>query len=82
MVLDKSAELCKTNKNQRKIVMTNKSLSGDCQNCESTYTVEFMEEMVSQELPEHCPFCGEIIEELSEDYIEDDEDNLDNGEWD
>ena len=82
MVLDKNAKLCKTNKNQRKIVMTNKSLSGDCQNCESTYTVEFMEEMVSQELPEHCPFCGEIIEELSEDYIEDDEDNLDTGEWD
>jgi hypothetical protein len=40
-----------------------------------------MEEMVSQELPEHCPFCGEIIEELSEDYIED-EDDMDNGEWD
>jgi len=32
-------------------------------------------------LPEHCPFCGEQIEELSEDYIEDDDD-LDNGEWD
>jgi predicted nucleic acid-binding Zn-ribbon protein len=82
MVLDKSVELCKTNKNKRKIVMTNKVLTGECSNCESTYTVEFMEEMVSQELPEHCPFCGEIIEELSEDYIEDDEDNLDTGEWD
>jgi len=61
--------------------MTQKHLSGDCANCESTYTVSFMEEMVSQDLPEHCPFCGEIIEELSEDYIED-EDNLDDGEWD
>lgn len=61
--------------------MTQKQLSGDCANCESTYTVEFMEEMVSQDLPEHCPFCGEIIEELSEAYIED-EDNLDDGEWD
>ena len=49
--------------------MTQKHLSGDCANCESTYTVSFMEEMVSQDLPEHCPFCGEIIEELSEDYI-------------
>jgi hypothetical protein len=39
-----------------------------------------MSEMVSQELPENCPFCGEIIEELSEEYIEDD-DNLDNEEW-
>lgn len=81
MVLDKSVELCKTNKNKRKIAMTNKVLTGECSNCESTYTVEFMEEMVSQELPEHCPFCGEIIEELSEDYIED-EDDMDNGEWD
>jgi hypothetical protein len=41
-----------------------------------------VEEMVSQELPEHCPFCGEIIEELSEDYIEDEDDDLDNKEWD
>jgi hypothetical protein len=62
--------------------MTNKSLSGDCLSCESQYTVSFVEELVSQELPEHCPFCGEIIEELSEDYIEDDEDDMDNGEWD
>jgi len=61
--------------------MTDKSLSGDCLSCESQYTVQFTEELVSQELPEHCPFCGEQIEELSEDYIEDDED-LDTGEWD
>jgi NAD-dependent SIR2 family protein deacetylase len=62
--------------------MTDKSLSGECLSCESTYSVSYMEEMVSQELPEHCPFCGEIIEELSEDYIEDDEDDLDAKEWD
>jgi hypothetical protein len=62
--------------------MPDKSLSGDCLNCESQYTVNFTEELVSQELPEHCPFCGEIIEELSEDYIEDDDDDMDNGEWD
>lgn len=62
--------------------MTNKILSGDCLSCESTYSVEFVQEMVSQELPQHCPFCGEIIEELSEEYIEDEEDELDNGEWD
>jgi len=62
--------------------MTNKSLSGDCLNCESTYSVSYMEEMVSQELPEYCPFCGEQIEELSEDYIEDDDDDLDTKEWD
>ena len=62
--------------------MTNKSLSGECLNCESTYNVSFIEEMVSQELPEHCPFCGEQIEELSEDYKEDDDDDLDTKEWD
>jgi predicted nucleic acid-binding Zn-ribbon protein len=61
--------------------MTNKNLNGECTNCESTYSVQFMQEMVSQDLPEHCPFCGEMIEELSEDYIED-EDDLDTGEWD
>jgi NAD-dependent SIR2 family protein deacetylase len=62
--------------------MTDKSLSGECLSCESTYSVSYMEEMVSQELPEHCPFCGEQIEELSEDYIEDDDDDLDTREWD
>jgi len=62
--------------------MTNKNLSGECLSCESTYSVSFMQEMVSNDLPEHCPFCGEIIEELSEDYIEDDEDDLDIKEWD
>jgi NAD-dependent SIR2 family protein deacetylase len=62
--------------------MTNKSLSGDCLNCESTYSVSYMEEMVSQELPEYCPFCGEQIEELSEDSIEDDDNDLDTKEWD
>ena len=61
--------------------MTQKQLSADCANCESTYSVSYMEEMVSQDLPEHCPFCGEIIEELSEEYIEDDDDNVDDEEW-
>ena len=60
--------------------MTQKQLSGDCANCESQYTVQFTEELVSQELPEHCPFCGEVIEELSESYIED-EDDLDDEAW-
>ena len=62
--------------------MTQKQLSGECSSCESTYSIAFMEELVSQDLPEICPFCGEHIEELSEDYIEDDEDDMDNGEWD
>jgi hypothetical protein len=37
--------------------------------------------MVSDETPNFCPFCGEKIEEISEEYIEDD--NFDeNTEWD
>lgn len=60
--------------------MTQKQLSGDCLSCESTYSVSFMEEMVSQDLPEHCPFCGEQIEELSEEFVE--EDDMDNEGWD
>ena len=57
-----------------------KSLVGECLNCESSFSIQYVEELVSQDLPEHCPFCGEIIEELSEDYIEED-DNLDDEEW-
>jgi hypothetical protein len=60
--------------------MTEKNLSGECLSCESSYSISFMEELASQDLPEHCPFCGEVIEELQEEYIED-EDDLDNEEW-
>ena len=52
--------------------MTNKILSADCLNCESQYSIDFMEEEVSQELPEHCPFCGEYLIE-AEDFEEEDE---------
>lgn len=53
--------------------MTDRTVSGDCASCESTYEVTFVDTLVSEELPEHCPFCGERIETLSEEYIEDDE---------
>ena len=61
--------------------MTDKTVSGECSNCESSYNVEYVEELVSEQYPEHCPFCGEIIDELSEGYIEDD-DSIDEEEWD
>jgi hypothetical protein len=61
--------------------MTHKQISGECSSCESSYEVAFVEQLVSQELPEHCPFCGEIIEDLTESYIED-EDELDDEQWD
>jgi Fe-S cluster biogenesis protein NfuA len=61
--------------------MTHKQISGECSSCESSYEVAFVEQLVSQELPEHCPFCGEVIEDLTESYIED-EDDLDDEQWD
>jgi len=62
--------------------MTNKTIGGECANCESTYTVEYIEEIVSEEYPEFCPFCGEQIDELSESYIEDEDDLDDDEKWD
>ena len=54
--------------------MTTRTITAECSSCESSYDVSFMEELVSEELPEFCPFCGEPIDSLSEDeYIEDDE---------
>ncbi len=60
-----------------------KLVSAECSSCESTYEVSYVEEIVSSDLPEHCPFCGEAIEDLSisEDYIED-SDDMEDGEWD
>jgi hypothetical protein len=61
--------------------MKNKIVSGECLSCESTYEVEFYEELTSQEMPEFCPFCGESIDELSEEYIEDDDIDEDDLKW-
>lgn len=62
--------------------MTSKTVSGECQSCESTYSVDYLEELVSDQFPEHCPFCGEAIEELSEEsYILDEDDEEDESEW-
>jgi NAD-dependent SIR2 family protein deacetylase len=58
-----------------------KLVTGECLNCESSYEVAYVEQLVSQELPEHCPFCGEIIEDITEDYIEDDDLNEDDMKW-
>jgi hypothetical protein len=62
--------------------MTTKTITAECHNCESSYDIVYMEELVSEQYPEICPFCGEHIEELSEEeYIEDDELN-DDEKWD
>lgn len=54
-------------------------VSGECKGCESYFDLSFEESLVSQE-PEYCPFCGEVIDDM-EDYIEDDDDFGDDGEW-
>ena len=53
-----------------------KIVTGECLNCESSYEVAFVEQLVSQPLPEHCPFCGEIIDDITEEYIDEDEQDL------
>lgn len=58
-----------------------KLVTGECLNCESSYEVAYVEQLVSSELPEHCPFCGEPIEEITEDYIEDDDLDEDDLKW-
>lgn len=58
-----------------------KLVTGECLNCESSYEVAYVEQLVSSELPEHCPFCGELIEEITEDYIEDDDLDEDDMKW-
>jgi len=58
-----------------------KLITGECLNCESSYEVAYVEQLVSSELPEHCPFCGEVIEEITEDYIEDDDLDEDDIKW-
>lgn len=60
--------------------MSEKLVSAECIECESTFELAYTEEMVSDPTPNFCPFCGEKIEEINEEYIEDD--NFDeNTEW-
>ena len=60
--------------------MSEKLITAGCGECESTFEVAFEEDYVSDETPSFCPFCGERIEVLNEEYI-DDEDFNENEEW-
>ena len=60
--------------------MSEKITTAECGECESTFEVAFEEDYVSDETPSFCPFCGERIEVLNEEYI-DDEDFDENEEW-
>lgn len=59
-----------------------KVVTGECLNCESSFEIAFVEQLVSQPVPEHCPFCGEVIEDIQEQYIEDDDLTDDDLKWD
>jgi NAD-dependent SIR2 family protein deacetylase len=57
--------------------MPDRDLTADCLSCESTYNIQYSTEMTSEETPLSCPFCGEVIE----DYIDDEQEEEDDG-WD
>ena len=61
--------------------MATKTITAECHNCESSYDITYMEELVSEQYPEICPFCGETIDALSEENYIEDEDDMDNDEW-
>ena len=60
--------------------MTENEFSCNCTSCESSYGLQFYTELVSDETPQFCPFCGESVEDIQEEYIED-EDFLGDDEW-
>lgn len=53
--------------------MINKTVIAECSECESTFEVTYERELVSEELPCFCPFCGEEIEEVTEEEWDEDE---------
>lgn len=66
---------------KRKIKMSVKIISGNCHECESSFDVQYVEALVSQEMPEHCPFCGEVIDDIIDEYIDEEDDFDENEEW-
>ena len=66
--------------------MTHKVMAGECISCESTYYVEYVEQLASQEIPQYCPFCGTRTEDVTEEHIDekdqiDDENDDGNEDW-
>ena len=53
----------------------------NCSCCESLFDIKYEAQMVSDDYPEYCPFCGERIDEINESYIQDDNDESDGEEW-
>lgn len=64
--------------------MTEKLITGECLECESSFAVHYVEELVSDDLPSFCPFCGETIQNINEEDMDrdDEEDEEDiSEEW-
>jgi len=59
-----------------------KLVTGECENCESSFEIAYNENLVSDDTPSFCPFCGEAIEDIQEEYIDEDELNEDDDKWD
>lgn len=53
--------------------MKNKLVTADCTSCESVYAIEYTEELSSKEMPEFCAFCGEPIEDITEEFSSEEE---------
>ncbi len=52
--------------------MPKKIVKEECSNCDSYFSISFQTEMVSTEIPAHCPFCGALIEDYDEEFVEED----------
>ena len=61
--------------------MADKIITADCNNCESTFEIAYEEELVSDQLPSFCPFCGEAVEDVTEQVYEEDDEDEDIEEW-
>jgi hypothetical protein len=62
--------------------MSEKYIVADCIQCESNYEISYATEVTSAELPEFCPFCGEVIEkENIQDESQDDDLDEEDDEW-
>jgi DNA-directed RNA polymerase subunit RPC12/RpoP len=62
--------------------MKDKLVTAECMECDSSFELAFIEELVSDSSPSFCPFCGEKVEEITEEYIDDEELDENGTEWD
>ena len=53
--------------------MTERLITAECDNCVSSFEINYSEEFVSSETPNFCPFCGDEIGNLSESDDHDDD---------